>query len=84
MAHVRTGIRIDLMPMLIILLCWLTTLFISFGLFAPRNATAVTALLVPGVFRIGSDPVDPGVVFALRRTNEVVQRAATHSAHAIG
>ena len=34
------------MPMLIILLCWLTTLFISFGLFAPRNATAVTALLV--------------------------------------
>jgi hypothetical protein len=34
------------MPMLIILLCWLTTLFISFGLFAPPNATAVTALLV--------------------------------------
>ena len=34
------------MPMLMILLCWLTTLFISFGLFAPPNATAVTALLV--------------------------------------
>ena len=34
------------MPMLIILLCWLTTLFISFGLFAPPNATAVTALLI--------------------------------------
>jgi Protein of unknown function (DUF4239) len=34
------------MPMLIILLSWLTTLFISFGLFAPVNGTAVTALLV--------------------------------------
>jgi hypothetical protein len=34
------------MPMLIILLSWLTTLFISFGLFAPANGTAVTALLV--------------------------------------
>jgi hypothetical protein len=34
------------MPMLIILLCWLSTLFISFGLFAPRNATTVAALLV--------------------------------------
>ena len=34
------------MPMLVILICWLTTLFVSFGLFAPRNATAVAALLV--------------------------------------
>jgi hypothetical protein len=34
------------MPMLIILLSWLTTLFISFGLFAPPNGTTVTALLV--------------------------------------
>jgi hypothetical protein len=34
------------MPMLIILLSWLTTLFISFGLFAPANGTVVTALLV--------------------------------------
>lgn len=34
------------MPMLIILLSWLTTLFISFGLFAPANGTTVTTLLV--------------------------------------
>jgi hypothetical protein len=34
------------MPMLIILLSWLTTLFISFGLFAPVNGTVVTALFV--------------------------------------
>ena len=34
------------LPVLIILVSWLTTLFISFGLFAPANGTAVTALLV--------------------------------------
>ncbi len=34
------------MPMLIILVSWLATLFISFGLFAPANGTAVTALFV--------------------------------------
>ncbi len=34
------------MPMLIILVCWLTALFISFGLYAPTNGTVVTSLLV--------------------------------------
>lgn len=34
------------MPMLIILVSWLATLFVSFGLFAPANGTAVTALFV--------------------------------------
>ncbi|MBV8137071.1 MAG: hypothetical protein JO121_15760 [Deltaproteobacteria bacterium] len=28
---------------------WLSTLFVSFGLFAPRNATALTVLLVSAV-----------------------------------
>jgi hypothetical protein len=37
------------LPMLIILISWLTTLFISFGLFAPANGTAITALLVSGL-----------------------------------
>lgn len=37
------------MPMLIILISWLTTLFISFGLFAPANGTVVTALMVSGL-----------------------------------
>ncbi len=32
--------------MLVILICWLTILFVSFGLFAPRNATVVTVLFV--------------------------------------
>jgi hypothetical protein len=33
-------------PMLVILVFWLTTIFFSFGLFAPRNLTATAALLV--------------------------------------
>jgi len=33
-------------PMLVILISWLTALFISFGLFAPANGTAVATLLV--------------------------------------
>ena len=32
------------LPLLVVLVLWLTILFISFGLFAPRNATAVVAL----------------------------------------
>jgi len=42
------------MPMLIILISWLTTLFISFGLFAPANATVVTALMVSGLAVAGA------------------------------
>ena len=34
------------LPLLVILICWLTFLFISFGLFSPRNATVVTVLFV--------------------------------------
>ena len=41
--HEATAIS---MPMLIILVSWLVTLFISFGLFAPANRTAFTALFV--------------------------------------
>jgi hypothetical protein len=35
-------------PMLVILTFWLAAIFISFGLFAPRNATVMTALFVAG------------------------------------
>ena len=34
------------LPFLVILLFWLTMLFISFGLFSPRNATVVTVLFI--------------------------------------
>jgi hypothetical protein len=36
-------------PFLVIVVFWLTVLYMSFGLFAPRNATAVTTLLVSAV-----------------------------------
>jgi hypothetical protein len=36
-------------PMLTILVFWLAAIFISFGLFAPRNATVITALFVAGL-----------------------------------
>jgi len=34
------------MPLLVILVLWLTAIFMSFGLFAPFNATAVSSLLI--------------------------------------
>jgi hypothetical protein len=34
------------LPLLLILVFWLVLLFVSFGLFAPRNATALTVLLI--------------------------------------
>ncbi len=36
-------------PMLVILVFWLTAIFVSFGLFAPRNATVIVALFVAGL-----------------------------------
>jgi hypothetical protein len=34
------------LPLLVVLIFWLTIIFIGFGLFAPRNATVVVSLLV--------------------------------------
>jgi hypothetical protein len=34
------------MPLLVVLVVWLTVIFISFGLFAPFNATVVSSLLI--------------------------------------
>jgi hypothetical protein len=33
-------------PFLVVLVCWLTIIFVSFGLYAPPNATVVTVLFV--------------------------------------
>jgi hypothetical protein len=33
-------------PLLVVLIFWLTIIFMSFGLFAPRNATVIVSLLV--------------------------------------
>jgi hypothetical protein len=40
------GVTSISMPLLVVLVFWLTTLFISFGLFAPRNGTVVASLLI--------------------------------------
>lgn len=34
------------LPLLVMLICWLTAVFISFGLFAPLNATVISSLLL--------------------------------------
>jgi hypothetical protein len=34
------------MPFLVILVFWLTIIFVSFGLFAPRNMTVIAAFVV--------------------------------------
>ncbi|HEV7733476.1 MAG TPA: hypothetical protein VGR62_15015 [Candidatus Binatia bacterium] len=41
-------------PLLVVLVFWLAALFISFGLFAPRNPTVVTVLAVAAISVAGS------------------------------
>ena len=41
-------------PFLLVLVFWFTIIFASFGLFAPRNATAIAALLVSALSVAGS------------------------------
>ena len=36
-------------PMLVILVFWLTTIFLSFGLMAPTNTTVISAILACGL-----------------------------------
>jgi hypothetical protein len=42
------------MPLLVVVVFWLSTLFVSFGLFAPRNATAILTLLVSAISVAGA------------------------------
>ena len=42
----RAGAECAPVPFLVVLLFWLTMLFLSFGLFAPRNATVIIVLLI--------------------------------------
>ena len=41
-------------PFLVILAFWLTVIFVSFGLFAPRNGTVLVAMLVCALSVAGS------------------------------
>jgi hypothetical protein len=42
------------MPFLIVLVFWFTMIFLTFGLFAPQNATVVSVLLVCSVSVAGA------------------------------
>jgi hypothetical protein len=42
------------MPLLIVLVLWLTVIFISFGLLAPFNATVVSSLFVSALSVAGA------------------------------
>jgi hypothetical protein len=41
-------------PFLVVVVFWLSALFVSFGLFAPRNATAIVTLLVAAISVAGA------------------------------
>jgi len=43
---IERGQRVIPIPFLVVLLFWLTVLHVSFGLFAPRNGTVITVLLI--------------------------------------
>ena len=53
-------------PFLVVLLFWLTMLFLSFGLFAPRNVTVISVLLV-GALSVS------GAVFIILEMNHPLQ-----------
>ena len=42
------------MPLLVVVICWLTIIFFSFGLFAPANGTVITALMVAALSVAGA------------------------------
>ena len=41
-------------PLLIVLICWLSLLFLSFGLFAPANATVAVSLFLCALSVLGA------------------------------
>jgi len=41
-------------PFLVVVVFWIAMLFVSFGLFAPRNATAIVTLLVSAISVAGA------------------------------
>ena len=52
--------------LIVILIFWLTVLYVSFGLFAPRNATAIGALLICALSIAGS-------IFLIQELNRPVE-----------
>src|SRR6516162_10294862 len=61
-------------PFLVVVVFWLSTLFVSFGLFAPRNATAFFTLLISALGG-GSVVSDTGARSSILRIDSDLQRA---------
>ena len=67
MAVDRAGAQSPLpAPFLVVLLFWVTMLFLSFGLFAPRNVTVISVLLI-GALSVS------GAVFIILEMNHPLQ-----------
>ena len=60
---------------LVVIICWLTVLFGSFGLFAPRNATTTGALLICSLVGGRIDLSHPRDEHAVLRRDEDLERA---------
>jgi hypothetical protein len=60
------------MPLLVVLISWLTIIFVSFGLFAPFNATVLTSLFVSALSFSGAIFLDFGDVYALWWTDSSI------------
>ena len=67
-------------PVLLVLVFWLTIIFASFGLFAPRNATVVAAFLVTALPVSGAIFLYPGSRSVVRRHPSGVQRPVARGA----
>jgi hypothetical protein len=72
-------------PVLIVVSVWLAVIFASFGVFAPRNSTVVTALLVASLSVAGSIflllELDQPFDGAIQIPSTVMRRALDHLGH---
>jgi hypothetical protein len=63
-------------PLLVVLVLWLTVIFMSFGLFAPFNVTVVSSLLISSLSVAGAIFLILENVWALCRSDSGLQRSA--------
>jgi hypothetical protein len=65
------------MPLLVVLVFWLIVLFVSFGLFAPRNMIVVGSILVSAVSVSAAILLNYGDVQAARWGNSNFERSTS-------
>ena len=67
-------------PFLIVLVFWLTIIFASFGLFAPRNGSVIAVFFRLCPVRLRRDIPDPGARLLIRSDASGLQHPAAHGA----